>query len=630
MSDDADPITAPLEPFEPSTEADLGASPPYAAEDPGAGAPVEDPGAGVPVEAAGVGEIVGSAGISPDDVVDLGHGDAGSDAAFVGGGASAPPASSPIAPNSPTSPASPTSPTSPTQSDGHSAAFEPQVERELTQQMQQFSAEDPQAYTQIQQIAAEAARMEREDPQQASTIEAAATREGLLDIAHSDPRLAVQMASEIAQVDPQLAQQMGLSSSESPPSPAAAPSAQEIAQQEQQLAQQDPALAARIAQQQAQAEQAARANPQEEPQIAAQFEHEAIQEIGRVDPQLAQELAAQAQPGPHSTTSTHQTEPQHATPPAPVPSAQVIDQQVRQLAQQDPSLATEIRQQEAQAQQAAEKDPQQAAQIDAKLEHEEVHEIGQVDPRLAQELAAQAQQANVTFDAEGAPTQGVAPTDHVIGNPTQDASQWTYQGANGYCGPNSISMLIEAATGHRVTEQQIADYAIQHGEMTRLPSADDPSSIPSIHYGMLPQQAANAVNALAQQYGITAEIKTGNMGDLENYLKQGREVMIELDDQRIWHQPGVADSGSANHYVVVTGFDPSTNTVFINDPGVPDGKAESIPLSEFESAWSTSNDVMIVTDPSSSSGGGMAQERDARPGPVLLPIVMDGSLARSS
>ena len=120
----------------------------------------------------------------------------------------------------------------------------------------------------------------------------------------------------------------------------------------------------------------------------------------------------------------------------------------------------------------------------------------------------------------------------MIGNPTEDASQWTFQGANGYCGPNSISMMIEAATGHHMTEQQVAQWAISNHEMTHLPKSMDPAGEPSLHYGMLPDQAANALNALGSQYGITAEIKSGNMNDLEGYLKQGREVMIELDDQR--------------------------------------------------------------------------------------------------
>jgi hypothetical protein len=238
--------------------------------------------------------------------------------------------------------------------------------------------------------------------------------------------------------------------------------------------------------------------------------------------------------------------------------------------------------------------------------------------------------ADLTMDSQGQPVHGTAPTDHVIGDPTADSSQWTFQGANGYCGPNSISMLVEAATGHHLSEQEIASWAISNGEMTHLPPQDDPAGIPSIHYGMLPQQAVDALNSMGSEYGFSAKLEQGNLHDLENFLKGGREVMIELDDQRIWHQPGVSDTGQANHYVVVTGVDPSTGTVFLNDPGSPYGKEESIPLSDFESAWSASNNAMIVTSQSSGStdgsatGGGLETAPATTPGPVLLPVMLEG------
>jgi hypothetical protein len=230
---------------------------------------------------------------------------------------------------------------------------------------------------------------------------------------------------------------------------------------------------------------------------------------------------------------------------------------------------------------------------------------------------------DLTMDSSGRPEQGTAPTDHVIGDPNADASQWSFQGANGYCGPNSISMLLESATGQHLTEQQVASWAISNDEMTRLPPQDDsPPGEPSLHYGMLPSQAADALNAIGGQYGISAHLEQGNLGDLETSLKDGHEVMIELDDQRIWHQPGVADTNEANHFVVVTGIDPSTGTVFLNDPGNPDGKEESIPLKEFESAWSISDNAMIVTSTSGSSGGGVDSTAAEQPGPILLPVVL--------
>jgi hypothetical protein len=269
---------------------------------------------------------------------------------------------------------------------------------------------------------------------------------------------------------------------------------------------------------------------------------------------------------------------------------------------------------------------------------------------------------NATYGEDGQAQQGVAPTSHVIGDPEHDAGQWTFQGANGYCGPNSLSMLIESATGHKVSEGDVADWAIQNDEMTRLPAAMDSPGMPSLHYGMLPEQAAATLNALGSQYGISANYEQGNMGDLEGALKNGHEVMIELDDQKIWHQAGVQDSDQPNHFVVVTGVDPSTNTVFLNDPGTPDGREESVPLSDFEAAWKTSDNAMITVDtdpghtggnPAPPSTGGssakMAEEREgitiddggavhagagggtdyhdmaSWTGPILLPIVMSAS-----
>jgi hypothetical protein len=214
-----------------------------------------------------------------------------------------------------------------------------------------------------------------------------------------------------------------------------------------------------------------------------------------------------------------------------------------------------------------------------------------------------------TYGDDGQAEQGVAPTDHVIGNPDQASESWTFQGANGYCGPNSISMLIQSAGGPPISEQDIASWAISNNEMTRLDPSQDSSDMPSLHYGMLPEQAVDAINAIGGQYGITAEAHSGSMEELKGSLASGQQVMIELDDQRIWHQAGVSDPNSPNHFVVVTGIDETTGTVFLNDPGTPDGKEESVPLDDFKSAWKTSDDVMITTQ----SAGGDA-------GPTFLPV----------
>jgi uncharacterized protein YvpB len=395
----------------------------------------------------------------------------------------------------------------------------------------------------------------------------------------------------------------------------AAATAPELTLQEQELAlaREDPSVAALIEQQAEQAEQELALAPKDADQIETQFEEEAIAEVAKVDPQLAAELEAEVANRSAETPTV-----------AAPPSEAVIRAEEAQLAQQDPALAAELQAQQEQAIKTGVADPQEAAQIYEAFVATEVKEIGAVDPTLAQALEAQSTQANVTYSDAGTPTQGLAPTSAVIGNPTADESQWTYQGADGYCGPDSISMMLMAATGEHVSEQQIETWAAQHGDVG--PIAPTTPDLPTLGVGMNAPEAAAAISHFGAAYGVKAEvIEGGTVGDLEGYLAQGREVMIGIDATRIWHDG--SDAGQPNHFVVVTGFDPTTDTVYINDPGVPDGKAEAIPLSEFESAWETSGDVMIVTEPTGEAdAGGAAAEAAA--GPVLLPFAVDGRLLR--
>lgn len=394
-------------------------------------------------------------------------------------------------------------------------------------------------------------------------------------------------------------------------------------EQELELAREDPGVAALIEQQGQQAEQELTLAPQDAGKIEAQFEAEAIAEVAKVDPQLAAELQAEVASRPAPTPTV-----------AAAPSAAEIQAEEAQLWAEDPTLAAELQSQQEQLLKESDADPQDAAQIYETFVATEIKEIGAVDPTLAQALEAQADATNVTMNDEGEPAQGLAPTSAVIGNPTGDESQWSYQGADGYCGPDSVSMMLMAATGVHLSEQQIETWAAQHGDVGPLaPSTPD---MPSIGVGLNPTEAAAAIDHFGAPYGIKAEvIENGNLGDLEGYLAQGREVMIGIDATRIWHDG--PDAGQPNHFVVVTGFDPTTDTVYINDPGDPNGKAEAIPLSEFESAWETSGDVMIVTEPTGEAGesGGGGGSSSSEPsagvsaGPVLLPIAIDGRLVRA-
>ncbi len=47
--------------------------------------------------------------------------------------------------------------------------------------------------------------------------------------------------------------------------------------------------------------------------------------------------------------------------------------------------------------------------------------------------------------------------------------------------------------------------------------------------------------------------------------------------------------------MVVTGVDTGTNVIHVNDSGTPNGRDEQIPMATFSQAWTTSDDLLIVT-----------------------------------
>jgi len=102
---------------------------------------------------------------------------------------------------------------------------------------------------------------------------------------------------------------------------------------------------------------------------------------------------------------------------------------------------------------------------------------------------------------------------------------------------------------------------------------------------------------LLQHYGIQSDITSGNtMQGLEGYLSAGHKVIAALNAETIWNYPqGQGQRTQADHAVVVTGVDTAGNVVHLNDSGTPDGRDEQIPMDTFTHAWSTSDNLLIVT-----------------------------------
>jgi hypothetical protein len=70
-------------------------------------------------------------------------------------------------------------------------------------------------------------------------------------------------------------------------------------------------------------------------------------------------------------------------------------------------------------------------------------------------------------------------------------------------------------------------------------------------------------------------------------------VIAAVNAETIWN---ASDNRNVdNHVVVVTGVDTKAGVVHLNDSGIRSGRDEQVPLTTFEKAWATSDNLAVVT-----------------------------------
>jgi hypothetical protein len=192
-----------------------------------------------------------------------------------------------------------------------------------------------------------------------------------------------------------------------------------------------------------------------------------------------------------------------------------------------------------------------------------------------------------------------------FGNPGQYHGYWFYQGHNESCAPASITQVIEAQTGinlhgEALVQHELAELHLPSGNL-KLPQAQtllNHFSIPS-HLQDYPE---NPNAALAQ---------------LEQYLHDGRNVVLSVNASPIWYDSMTYDNNHAaaglpsdewaDHAVVISAINTHTGMVTLSDTGNPggldlptvgdhSGNEEQVPISVLMDAWQGSNYSMLVTD----------------------------------
>lgn len=181
---------------------------------------------------------------------------------------------------------------------------------------------------------------------------------------------------------------------------------------------------------------------------------------------------------------------------------------------------------------------------------------------------------------------GVARADgQMYGDPQAAAPYWRYQHQQD-CGLMAVADVIGQLNGREPSQIGM--------ELRGIFTKSESHRGDVYHFdGTSPQDMV----LLLQKHGIQSDITTGNsMGTLEQDLAGGHKVIAALNAETIWNYPsGNGDRTTPDHAVVVTGVDTGANVVHVNDSGTPDGRNEQIPMATFSQAWTTSDDLLIVT-----------------------------------
>lgn len=171
------------------------------------------------------------------------------------------------------------------------------------------------------------------------------------------------------------------------------------------------------------------------------------------------------------------------------------------------------------------------------------------------------------------------------GIPEDDARYWHFQQHPDTCAIVSQEYILEKFTGQEFDEEDLASEAISNGYYT-----------PGV--GTYP----DFVGKLLEDHGIEVERSIGNtIDDIKDNLLSGKDIIVGLDANEIWDPSEIQQlkdlilMPEANHAVMVTGFNDSTQEVILNDPGHPQGAGMHVPLRNFENAWDDSDCFMVNT-----------------------------------
>ncbi|WP_392544426.1 C39 family peptidase [Oryzobacter telluris] len=173
----------------------------------------------------------------------------------------------------------------------------------------------------------------------------------------------------------------------------------------------------------------------------------------------------------------------------------------------------------------------------------------------------------------------------LIGDPAGASEHWFEQAANGFCVPASVTQMVAAYTGTELADESF--FVERANELHLFTVGPDGS----------PSMTAEGAATLLMDVGIDAHVEEGlTILDLENYLDEGRPVMLAVDSGEMWYAEGDEVDDAADHAVVLTGIDPVNGVAIISDPGSPTGDVYTMSLADLNAMWEDSGRQAVIVD----------------------------------
>ena len=192
----------------------------------------------------------------------------------------------------------------------------------------------------------------------------------------------------------------------------------------------------------------------------------------------------------------------------------------------------------------------------------------------------------------------------VHGDPSIVSDEWFLQRSSGYCVPASLTEVLSQVTGHRFADESVV--------VERFAELGKPVTAQG-------ETLADAETVL-DSFGVESHVESdATVSDLEQYLDDGRAIVVGVNADEIWHGENTAanPAGRANHALLITAIDEARGQVILSDPGNPDGNKNVVPLEVFKEAWAAGENQLLVTDQPVTHDG------VTTPGPVVVPVALN-------